>query len=509
MLTPEQIKALREKEGLSAEIPKTNTNRVLSDFDTLTTPEPSKVTKVAKTVSDFAKDIPIGMAKGAGETIWGVGKLATKGLSKLGIGEFEDKETPEYLKATTAGQKVGKFGERVAEFAVPGSKVGKLMEGASFATKVGSKALTSAGVATAQEGKIGTGTALAGGAEVILPVVGKVVTPIIKKLFGALGAGLGGVSGETISLLKNNPQLGRQASKQFIDEGGDNMMEQHARTIINGVSQIKKEASQKFGEGIQALKKEDIDPKKFRSAFQPFLDNMGISVKGDTRYLDNVEFDDPKNLQKASNLIESLSKVELDGFSLRQLLKKIEGSAYKTAVGDERLAFNAFIRDLANTTKKAISDSTDKLGEINKAYSGDLQLAEATENIFKDVDYKNLEEVIGVARKLENLFSKKGLDPKVINDFLTRIGVNPKEFKVGEAVRQMASKETTPINKPGLSFTELVQAITSSIIDPNMVKNIAIRTGLAEPVAKQIFEKVAPSARGTLLQLLTPESSDE
>ncbi len=466
---------------------------------------------LASSIWSGIQDVGIGAVKGAANTLQNVGNLAVKpleaGVKALGGTPIQTGFSEQQLEPTNTAQKVGKFAENVAEFAVPESKIGKVAEGATLADKllnVGAKALSSGSVATAQEGKIGTGTGIAAGTELALPVVGKILSPatsIVGRLFKGLSSGVSGVSTNSIEDIIKNPQAALKTSQEILKNGQESVLEKNAKTIVEGVSNIRKEASKAFGEGVQALKAEDVNPTTFRNSIQPVLDKFGVYTEGNTRYLPNVEFESPTNINKASSLIDDLSTSKLDGYSLRKLLTKIDDARYKVATSDERLSFNAFIDDLSKGVKTAINDSTDKLQGINAKYSTDLQLSENIERIFGNVKFKNASEIGTVAKKLEGLFSQKGLDPQAVDTFMKRIGINPSEFRTSEATRQIMNK-TSGANTKGLSFGELVQQMTSAVVTPNMVKNAAIYTGLSENALKPILEKLAPTARATFIKSL-------
>lgn len=367
--------------------------------------------------------------------------------------------------------------------------------GTGYAFDVGSKMQSGQG----QPLKPGIGTTV-GAAIPGTVAVAKPVTRIVGRLLKGLGSGLSGVSTETIDKIVSNPKAAQLATDKLKKSGNAKVLEDNARQVMEGVGTIRKEARKAYGEGLESLKKEDIDPKKFRTAVQGFLDKYKVESKGANRLLD-VEFEDPKNVQRASNLIDELSKSDLDGLSLRKLINKIEGTKFKTATSDERLAFNAFTKELAESIKGAVSGSTNKLGEINKAFSSDMQLTEAIEDIFGKVKFKNLSEVVKATKKLESLFAQKGIAPEVIDDFLNRIGVSPDDFKTTEAVRQISNK-ATGANTKGLTFGELTQQATSAIVTPQMIRDISIKIGLAENKLAPELNKLTPMVRNLIMNAL-------
>lgn len=375
-----------------------------------------------------------------------------------------------------------------------------------YAFDVGSKLQGNNSVTDSFKPGVATGVGAA------LPLAGTVIKPaakIVGRILKGLGSGLSGVSTKNIDAILTEPSVAKGISEQITKNGGSQVLEKETKTILSGVSKIKQEARSAFGEGLSQLSATDIEPKVFRSEIQNTLDKYGISKTDGKRLLSNVEFNDPKNIQKASELVDRLSKVNLDGKSLRKLSDDIVNSAYKIATSDERLSFNAFIRELADTLKNTIKKTTPKLAEIDAKFSQDMQLAQATEQIFGKVKFGNLQEIVKASQKLENLFAQKGLAPDVVDSFLTRIGVSPEGFKAGEAVRQITDK-VTGANTKGLTFAELTQQITSSVITPQTIRDLTIKTGLAReklvPFLKGL-KSMKPAMQKALLNALVSEET--
>lgn len=414
------------------------------------------------------------------------------------LGKLLNKEN---LEPKSTSEKIGKFGEQVAEFAIPGTKVVNATKGAGLFTKMLGRGLTSGTIGAVQSGKVGQEAIVAGGIDAALPLASKVIVQPAKNLLGRLFKGLGGgLSGTPTNLIDDliaNPQSAKASIKELEKQGVGKILEQNSKTILNGVSSIKQNARKAFGEGLEQLSETDIQPSVFKNTIKTTLDKFGSLLKGGKRVLGNVEFDDPKNLAKASELINRLSNVKLDGKSLRKLADDVANSAYKTATSDERLAFNVFIKDLSATIKKAVSSSTNKLDDINKAFSTDMQLAEAVEDIFGSVNFRNLSEVLRASKKLETLFSQKGLAPEIIDTFLNKIGATG--LKTSEATRQISTK-VTGANVKGLSFGELLQNVTSAVVTPKTVRDASILTGIAKPKIKTVLNILSPSARGIFIK---------
>jgi len=471
------------------------------------------------------KGVATGFGKGILSTVKGAGQLGEKigggilgGVEKLtGLpvkpedSVYSDEATKdtilseENLTPQTTAEKIGKFGEQVAEFAIPATKLANASKGLGLAKTIGTRALTSGTVASIQAGDVGKEAGIAAGVETALPLTGKfIVKPALRltsRLFKGLASGVSGVGTDTIEQIVQNPKTAKETVKILNQGGNKAVLEKNAKTIIDGVSNVRKEARQAYGDALESLAKTDIQPKTFRDSVQATLDKFGSKVEGSTRMLDNVEFNDPVNLKKASAIIDRVSNTELDGKSLKKVLDYIGSKRYSIATTDERLAYNAFVGDMEKAVKNAISKSTDKLTDMNAKYSADMQLTEAIEGIFGKVKFKNSKELNKVSQQLETLFSKKGLSPEYIDDFLTRIGVGVEDFKTSEAVRQISGK-VTGANTKGLSIGELIQQATSSVVTPKLVRNIAIATGKTESVIQKLLANTAPSARGALIKSL-------
>lgn len=476
----------------------------------------------------------VGAGKGALSTIRGLSSLGERVVTGIGraitpekyeeqLGFAKKEKTSaeeliseEITEAKGGAEKAGKFVEQVAEFAIPASKVSKATKGLTKLQRLGSRVLTSSGVASAQEGKVGKEAGIAGAVEVVLPGASKALKPVTRvvgRLFKGLGAGLSGVSTDTLESIAKNPQTAINVSKQILKEGQESVLERNARTILEGVSKIRQQARSAYSKGLEALSKVDINPGKISDKLVNSLKKNGIelkSLRGRKGYglvdLSKSEILDTKIRNKAKMIISDINNlIEPDGKKIKSLLNKIESSKFSKSVDPNRQAFNNLMNDLSKGLKEAVNESTDKLSSINKKFSTDMSLVDGIESIFGKVKFKNTTELNRVAKKLETLFNQKGLDPKTINDFLNRIGVDEQVFRTSEAVRGITSK-TTGANTKGLTISEIIQQITSSIVTPTAVKNIAIATGLAENSLKTIINNTSPSARALIIKSLIESS---
>lgn len=454
-------------------------------------------------------DPAIGAIKGATGTLQNIGNVVAKPVGKLfGVKEEDIGFTPEQLEAKNTLQKVGKFGEQVAEFAVPISKVGTATKGLSGIAKLAPRALTSGAVATAQEGEIGTGTAVATGLELAFPAFGKVMKPI-KRLFVSLGSGLSGVSTQTLKSVAENPAIAKKTFEEIAKEGGDKIIRRNANVILKGISKIKKESSKAYGEALEKLGKENISKVALKKEAQSALKESGISAKGGVIRFTNSDILDTTIQKRAKNLITQINnQKDFSGKGVRNIMKLIEGKKFKTAGGDaNRLAFNKFADALDKGFRKAIAKSTPIMEKANKAYSKDRDIVDAIQAVFSKTKFNQTSDLIKVANRLEGLFAKKGIAPKEVDRFLTRIGVSPSEFRTTESVRKLMSVEDVA-NAKGINISEVIRSLTSSTLTPEVIGRIATMTNLEDSIVKKIFTKVAPTMRATLLEILV-SSSDE
>lgn len=441
-----------------------------------------------------------GFIKSAGETLQNIGKGTLKALTfgkadtdKLG---FSD----EQLERRGGAEKLGGFLSEVAQFGIPAAKVGKLAKALNLGTKatLATRVATSGTIGTAQQGELGREGVIAGASELAFPAVGKVAKGlggVFARLIKGIGSTASGVGSDALESIVRNPTTAKQVAKQITAEGTEPTIRKNAQAILNGVRNVRREARKTFGNAISELKAEDIDPKAFRNSLQPFFDKYQISSAGKERILTGVEFDKQSLLNKASNLIDEVSRVDLNGKDLRSVLKKVENARFKTTGGDaERLSFNAFLTDLTQSLNKAVGESTDKLGEINQTFSSDMQLVDGIEKIFGKMKFYNEKELVTASERLSQLFNKKGLAPSTIDKFLNRIGISPDDFRTTEAVRQITEKDFGA-NQIGTTVSEFLRSITSSVVTPELVRDVAINIGTTGQKLAPVLNSIEPSLR--------------
>lgn len=97
----------------------------------------SKLNSAVQSFADTSYDVIKGAAKGAGSTLFGLGKLgqtiANPVEGALGVRKTDVGETPDFLKPQNAAQKAGFATEQILEFLAPGSVATKGAKAASAA----------------------------------------------------------------------------------------------------------------------------------------------------------------------------------------------------------------------------------------------------------------------------------------------------------------------------------------------------------------------------------------
>jgi hypothetical protein len=193
--------------------------------------------------------------------------------------------------------------------------------------------------------------------------------------------------------------------------------------------------------------------------------------------------------------------VEPDGKRIRQLMDKLESQKFKSALDPDRQAFNNLMKDLSNGLKTSLNESTDKLKSIDAMFTQKMGLTGAIERVFGKVKFKNRSELEKVSENLNKIFSKGDLSQETIDEFLTEIGISPSKFRASEATRQIYSK-SLGANAQGLSPSELTRGVSTAVITPKLIKDIAVATGLAEKVIMEIVSKTSPTARAAVIKAL-------
>lgn len=478
-------------------------------------------TSEAPTGMGGLKGFGMGAAKGLSGTVFGLGNLVGQGSSLVGKvipgnDPFQRygaavksgyEESKSFTQANSFAEKAGKFTEQVGEFVLPLSKVSKATQGMSFLGKLGARAGTSAGVATAQSGRFGPETLVAGGVEAALPVAGKFIAKpaaaLAGRLFKGVGTGLSGMSSSQLEAILKDPKAAKSAVESIRAAGGSQALKQSAEVITNGIKQIEGSAKQQFAKALETLEGVKVPIESVRNTLSNAWRNARVKVGKSGFSLSDTDFaDDMLSMKKGKEIVNYINGLkDLDGKSLRQAMDFVESRAFGSATSDSKNAFNQFVRSTVDALKDSVSDVSPVLKEANLKYSEAKGLSEAIQSIFGKVKFKNAKELLNTTKRLEGLFKQGEYSDELINDFLGKVGVEPTAFRAGEAARQVGQlAEKT--NTIGTNPFEIIRGITAAIVPPKAVRDFAIQFGLAENVVKEMVEKLSPATRGVIIRLL-------
>src|SRR3990167_911706 len=201
---------------------------------------------------------------------------------------FGGKGISELVGATIAKAKAKPEEKQFVEFPkgreVAGSAVqlgANFLPGAGIGASLGRKAIVGAGTGLGmdigsklQKGETptpGIGTAVGGALPVAAAGLGY-ATRVMGRLFKGLGAGISGVSTDTLNSMLKNPQVAQKATDKLAKSGNFKVIEENAKKIVNGVASIRKQARSSFGKGVEELAETDINPNTFREKTQAVLD---------------------------------------------------------------------------------------------------------------------------------------------------------------------------------------------------------------------------------------------
>lgn len=331
-------------------------------------------------------DAPLGVlqgaAKGAASTGVGIGALARKvaGLPPLPADTFKAD-----TEANGIGQGTGKFLEQAAEFAIPGSAVGKTLKGAGLATRAIGQAATAGAVGAAQSG----GDPMATGVSAVMGAGGELVPAAI--------------SGAKRLLNNKAPTL-----QNFSDSFGHATPTQKAR-ISSALDTLKKDGV-KPGSDIfemqDAIKGKLDDLGQAYQALDPAIKSRTMPVQDVVQKLQDA--------QQAYQHVKSGVITDEAGFNaIQKQIDTIQQIAQANG-GHVQLDDLLHMKQLANGRTNFQSPDAEKSlwNKVGSAYrSAADSLAPETTPLNKDYQkYKDLEQVIDQNVVRGKGTTKSGLD---------------------------------------------------------------------------------------------------
>lgn len=374
--------------------------------------------------------VGLGVLKGLGSTVTGLGELTSKGLSYLpgeagkffegGVQEAKRQQETN-LKAEGTAQKVGKGIEQIAEFFIPASKLAKadkamdllisgskLIKSAKIAAKIGSSAaiegLGAGAVTLAQTGgdlkeaakTAATAGVLRGGMKAAGEAVRAVKIP--EKLYSRIfkneletvknefKVGRYGKLAETnpdkyaeavnIGLIKNG-QLNETLAKQALERGLKGSLSTMANKVIDDTVGLELAAKQAVKNKTIKL----VGTKKLANTMKEIVDEYKNIGQGEIA-------------EKAGSFIKGLETGKINGDKLLELRRFLDGmrvrSSYnpsaRLSLGQENMKYwSDFMRQKVNNIPG--------LDKIMKDYSFNIK---AFDSLAKEAAKRNNKELLGL-----------------------------------------------------------------------------------------------------------------
>lgn len=477
---------------------------------------------IQKTVG-AVKDLGIGAVKGTVETLQNIGKVITDPLSEA-MGGGETGFTEEQLEGKNAAQKAGKFIERVAEFAVPLSKISKATKGASILKRALAEGTASAGVESVQQGEINKETAISGVVGGGIPVAGKVADfglGIAKRLFKGVASGISGAGSDVIETIFTRPN---DAAKGLKGDGAE-VVKELAQTVLKETKAIQKEASQAYSDGLKSIIPNVIkgDKKSFyvtregrktisvpltmqgvRTKLSKNLKNFGVDFSKDDPFLESPFVGDEQTaLQRVSGIIKNWKDTTPEG--LNDLAVKI--GRFKKF--ESATQFNSVIDSVKKNVRDYVGDRVPEIRELNIAFGKTQDFLEAIEaNLGATSGFSGTQDIIKVAGKLGTIFNRnKELAREVVERLEQERGINVLGVEAGRQLSTQVQKSTASIGSPLQSFIQ-------SLISPTDVGRgvqIAGQVVSSEKVKtlQNLFSKATPAEKGALIEIFSSLFSED
>lgn len=489
------------------------------------------------------KGFGIGLGKSAGELLRGagqmgqdilqgtVGRLVEKitGRSRQDLGtDIYDPESDlgakvqEAFIAQSGAEKAGKTVGDIVQYLVPGGAAEKAAANSGKVAKVATRVLTDAGVTAVKEGEINKDTGVAGGISLLAPTTLRVAGKILKfpvnvggRILKSLGSGLSGQKVSVLERLVNSKDP--QAVLNVLKQQPEDIIAKNATQLRNEVRTLAKGAQEKFGQELDAL------PKRLGKAPQILTDKAQTTIKvGDKKYVlstKGIKAAMTKALRDAEVAVDPKTGfidfttspfVDSQARVLKNLQKLVNSWNDTTPKGIERLA----------TKMRSFLSKSPDAGELNRVVGG---MVRATRNyigsrvpaaktmienyakVMERIDV--LDEAFGTnGTKVGGLLERFNTEKRLAQIFSGEKGTAIKELEnlpggkdliEREAARKFAAGEITG-SGVGLAISELLRGVSSSIITPVQVAELAVRLGQTKTLGNRFVEalsKVSPGIR--------------
>ena len=442
---------------------------------------------------DPFKQTGIGIAKGIGRIGLGIGSLGRgvqqflqpKGiaggnpLNMGGESVFDQQgqkraQAEEALKGDTRGQKIGSFLTEVGAMAIPSAGAVKATKGLGFARAMLGRGLVGATTGTIQGGgDIDKDTAIGAGAEILFPVIGKLVK-IGGGVLRGTGAVASGTSSDVIEQVVKNP-------KQALQGASDDSLKATASIVRQGTKELKKKAGQEFAEATKD--------------FTQQMDKDDIVTKA-LKYIDDMEAEsfkvDSGDMDKLRAVIKNWDDFSPKG--VNGMASKISDfySGSVNAVPEDRI-----VAGLNRTIRDWVGEQVPEIAEANAKYADKMDLLAQMDAIFKTKGA--IDSRLGMqktAQAVSRLFNA--------NKDMAREGVEELQKELGidilgrEAGRQLGSGTFTRFQTQ-----EGLTGVARALIPQQTILRLSAGIGVAKEAIESRLNVLEPTARATVIEVLT------
>lgn len=482
-------------------------------------PQPEK-SPVAKAFDSFKSSVVGGLVTGAGkgavETLQNLGKgtletltLGKADTSNMGIGGLEAKTIPE---------KIGKFGERVAEFIIPASKLTKATAGLKVLPRIATRVAGDIGITTAQSGDIDDILVTAPSSVIFnaMPSLFKVGLNVAKR--GS--AGLAGKSTSMIDELINNPKMAKLGLTEDIVSG----LKQDALKVRNQISKIRKDAQMSYRKTLDSLPEmTDVtkDPvtgkypyfyslKGLKSKFTSTLKELGADIDPKKKELSILQTTLPKQFENKLKEVQSTINrwQDFSPAGLDKLAVKLGNYAVKADDSASKL-FNQVVGGLKENVRNYIGERHPQAKKMVEDYAKSKNTIKELETYLGKVStLSNEAEIARTIGKIQTIFTKN----KDISRSLLE------SLQGGEdIIGKQAGREFKEAIQPSTgAIGDKISALIQTILPPSTVAGGVIKATEISNKLKPTIESIYPTLskytaqeRAVLLETLRGLLSDE
>lgn len=473
----------------------------------------------------------VGIVKGALSTLKGLGTIGMKIGSAIELPQLKGQEIYDpnsqqgqkadaFLEPASTGQAVGNTLEKVAEFAIPGSKVAGATEKLSFLPRVALRTAADAGITGVQTGgDIGemekTG-AVSAGIQTAVPVIGygmKILGSLLKGSAGTLSRN----GTDVIEEILKNPKGAMAGLK------GDPLttLKSDVGNIRGQIAGLSKSSTENYGQaladlpvGVSERVPSGIGPTGMKDSgatiIKSAIGDVKLTMQGVKTQLTsllkshgaeinrgNIDLLGTKLSKSEGNILKQVwSDVyrwkDTSPKGLDTLAAKING--YKVA-GQTSPELNGILANLSKGTRNYLAARVPEARPIVQRYIQEQNfLTELQTYLGKVGNAKDAAGVKVTTAKLQTLFTK---NKELAREVLTKL-------PGGEDIlaRQAGRELSTQVARSTSAIGSVVENIVNTVIPPKIIGQITAITGMGLQEATTLvssLQKVAPELRKEIL----------